>query len=154
MKLTELLNNKLILTEMEAENNFDVIRQLGSRLVDEGYVKNEFIESVIKREIVYPTGIECLGTNIAIPHTDGSHVIKSGIVMGVFKDGVLFNRMDNEEEKLKVKLVFLLAIKKSDLHCNCLRQIMYMGQNLELIEDICNCKCGIEILNKINKEDL
>ncbi len=152
MKLLELVEEKLILTEMEARDNYDVIKKLGNILLKKGYVKDTFTDAVIAREKEYPTGIQGVGCNIAIPHTDNSHVLNPGIAIGILKENVSFNKMDDPSEELNIKIVFLLAIKTPVFHLEALRGIMNMVQDSEMMEMICACKNSKEIINILRRE--
>ncbi|MDD4835189.1 MAG: PTS sugar transporter subunit IIA [Lutispora sp.] len=153
MKLIELINEKLILVGLEERDNHDAIKVLGNRLLTEGYVKDTFIDAAIQREKEYPTGIQGVEINIAIPHTENTHVINPGVAIGVLKEEVLFNKMDNPDERIKVKIIFLLAIKMPELHLEALKEIMNIVQDAEMIKAICVGKDSKEIINIIGRED-
>jgi len=45
-----------------------VLRQMAEYLLEKGYVKESYIDALIKREENYPTGIKIpLGVNVAMP---------------------------------------------------------------------------------------
>ncbi len=153
MKLIELIDEKLVLTEIEVQDSYEAIEILGNVLFKEGYVKDTFVNAVIEREKDYPTGIQGIGLNIAIPHTDNSHVLNPGIAVGVLKENVSFKKMDDPDEEIDTKIIFLLAIKTPEFHLEALRGIMDMIQKVELMEAICSCKNSKEIINIIKRED-
>lgn len=153
MKQFELLiDEKLVLTQLEVLNNYDAIEKLGNILYVEGYVKDTFTDAVIKREKEYPTGIQGIEFNIAIPHVDNCHVKKPGIAIGALKENVLFSRMDDPREKLDVKVIFLLAIKTPEYHLEALKEIMNLVQNAKAMNEICQCKNSKEIIKIIKRE--
>jgi len=153
MKLIELINEKLILVGLEERDNHDAIKVLGNRLLTEGYVKDTFIDAAIQREKEYPTGIQGVEINIAIPHTENTHVINPGVAIGILKEEVLFNKMDEPDERIKVKIIFLLAIKMQELHLEALKEIMNIVQDAEMIKAICFGKDSKEIINIIERKD-
>lgn len=81
-----------------------VIRELGHKLLQQGYVKPGFIESVFEREEMGPT---CLQGGLAIPHADPQYVIKAGVAVATLAEPV-------EWWGLQVDLVFLLALRVTD----------------------------------------
>ncbi|MGI6709418.1 MAG: PTS sugar transporter subunit IIA [Dethiobacteria bacterium] len=81
-----------------------VIRELGRKLLQQGYVKPGFIESVFEREEMGPT---CLQGGLAIPHADPQYVNKAGVAVATLVEPV-------EWWGLQVDLVFLLALRVSD----------------------------------------
>jgi activator of the mannose operon (transcriptional antiterminator) len=78
-----------------------VIRELGRKLLQQGYVKPGFIESVFEREEMGPT---CLQGGLAIPHADPQYVNKAGVAVATLAEPV-------EWWGLQVDLVFLLALR-------------------------------------------
>ena len=84
MDLLEYLQEDLIVTDISAKNSFEVIEQLGRFLLKKGYIKESFINAVIEREKVFPTGIKSNTLNVAIPHADRA-CFKAGISYRCFK---------------------------------------------------------------------
>jgi len=81
-------NIKLGLASMERD---EAIRLAGRLLHEGGYVKEDYIEAMLKREQDLSTYI---GKGVAIPHGVGSakeEILKSGMVVLQFPDGVAFN---------------------------------------------------------------
>src|SRR5882724_9705130 len=98
---------------MQARSAEEVIRKLGQKLLEAGFVRDTFIEAALAREKMIPTGLPLAGDyNAAIPHTDVEHVIKSGIGMAVLEQTVDFHNMLSPEEIVAVRLVFVLALDR------------------------------------------
>ena len=57
----EQLNPSLILPHMKAADYEDVMRQVGSTLIREGYAKDTYVQALIDRECDYPTGLDVDG---------------------------------------------------------------------------------------------
>ena len=49
---------ELILSNYEAADRFQVIRELGRRALQHGYVEKPFMPTILEREESYPTGLE------------------------------------------------------------------------------------------------
>lgn len=97
--LLELENIRLNCTRMSKE---EVIRKVGNMLCGSGYVEESYTESMLQREITFPTNI---GNGIALPHgvEEGKKAVKSsGIVVLVFPEGTNWGTED-------VKLVIGIA---------------------------------------------
>ena len=95
-------------------------------LVDSGYVKDDYIDGMLKREETFATNI---GNEIAIPHgieDAKKQVKKSGIAVMAFPDGVIWN--DDE----KVRLVIGIA-GVGDEHLEILGNI---AENFSTIEEV------------------
>lgn len=101
-KQPELLEKKNIRLGCSAMEKEDVIRQVGRILCDSGYVKEDYIEAMIKREESFPTNI---GNGIALPHgieEAKKEILRSGIAVMVFPEGTDWGGED-------VKLVIGIA---------------------------------------------
>jgi mannitol/fructose-specific phosphotransferase system IIA component len=92
-----LLLKKNILLNCSETSKEQVIREIGSLLVESGYVTNHYIEAMLERENTFAT---YMGNGIALPHGVESakeDVLKSGIAVMIFPQGVLWG-----EEMAKV----------------------------------------------------
>jgi galactitol PTS system EIIA component len=121
--------------EYKAENYEDILIHLGTSLYSQGFVKGTYIEAVLQREKIHPTGLP-LPVPIAIPHTDPEHVLHSHIAVGTLKEPVQFSMMGTSEVKLPVQVVFMLAIKDPKKQPEILKQLMKIFQNEQLLNEI------------------
>ena len=79
---------------LEAATSEEVIRILGGRLRDLGFVKDNFVEAALQREADLPTGLPLGGEyNAAIPHVDIEYVNTSALGLATLKDEVIFYNM-------------------------------------------------------------
>lgn len=151
LELLNYIKEDLILLDLDAKDNFEVLEKMTKVLLDKGYVKESFREAVIEREKVFPTGIKTGMINAAIPHADSEHVIAPAMAVSVLSHPVDFNRMDVPDQKIPVKIVFMLAIKNSNEQLNSLKELMELLRNPPLIELACNCKSRDEFLDILLK---
>ncbi len=80
-KLLEFLVPEAIILGLNASNSEEVIRAVGEKLYNAGYVHDTFIENALEREKNIPTGLPLSGEfNAAIPTTEIAHVVKSVLV--------------------------------------------------------------------------
>jgi PTS system mannitol-specific IIC component len=80
-----------ILLGCRADSPKTAIEIIGQRMVELGYVRDEYIEEMLQREQSMST---YLGNNVAIPHgLDGESrfILRPGIVIAQFPEGVRFN---------------------------------------------------------------
>jgi PTS system galactitol-specific IIA component len=132
--LMNYLEPEAIVLGLKAATDQDVIRILAGRLESLGYVKPSFAEAVIAREARLPTGLPLGGeNNVAVPHTDPVHVLKPGLALATLVDPVPFSNMEDAEEKLKVKVVFLMALNDKDMQVEMLQEIAGTIQSPEVI---------------------
>lgn len=106
-----------------------VLKEIYDKLLEQGYVKGNFLSHIIKREHNFPTGLklDTLGKdlpNVAVPHTEGEFVNVSMIVPVALRESVVFHNMIKPSEKLKVKFLFMLLDNHPDGQAQLLSQVM------------------------------
>jgi mannitol/fructose-specific phosphotransferase system IIA component len=87
MIMVELLRKENIEINCKAASKEQVIRHIGKKLCDSGYVEENYIEAMLLREKSFSTNI---GNGIALPHgieAAKSDIKASGIAVMVFPDG-------------------------------------------------------------------
>lgn len=100
--LSEFVFPEISLFNQRIQNFEEAIDCLGGQMIDAGYVKEEFISSVLQREEISST---CIGNMIAIPHAFEGQIIKQGIGVLHCQTPISWKNSTN-----KVKLIFLLGI--------------------------------------------
>lgn len=100
--LRGLVREEYIYLDLVAESKETVIGYMCNKLEDAGIVGTDFYDDVLKREEVLSTE---LMDGVAIPHTDGTNVNESVIVIGILREPI---KWDNTY----VDIVLLLAINQ------------------------------------------
>lgn len=127
----------IVMMELESKSSGEIIKELGSALLNKGYVKKSFISATIEREKSVPTGLELMGgNNVALPHAGVEHVIKPALAMAKLKKEVKFRKMDDPDAEIPVKLVFMPAIKDPHSYIVTLQKLVNVFKNPELIREI------------------
>ncbi|MGQ5710009.1 PTS sugar transporter subunit IIA [Lactobacillus sp. PSON] len=112
----------------------EVLKKIYDKLLENGYVKGNFLEHIINREHNFPTGLtlNTLGKNlpnIAIPHTEGEFVNTSLIIPVALKTPVVFHNMIKPREKLEAKFLFMLLDNHPDGQAQLLSKVMdFLGE--------------------------
>lgn len=86
-----LLKENILLNQKNPGSKEDVIRALGKVLMDSGYINENYVEGMLKREESFSTN---LGNGIAIPHgvlEVKKEIKNSGLAVMVFPEGVHWN---------------------------------------------------------------
>jgi PTS system galactitol-specific IIA component len=125
--------------DIEEKNREGVIQFLCSKMVEKGYVTDQYYEQVINREIIHPTGLPTLPFASAVAHADPIGVNCTGIALAVLREPVVFNAMDNPKQELQVSLVFLMAFIKGD-QIAVLRWISNILSNQVFVKEIAESK--------------
>lgn len=132
--LSDYLVPEAVVFDLQAETAEEVIRHLGAKLENAGYVRDTFVQGVLQRERTDPTGLPLGGEyNAAIPHTDPHHVIKSGVAMATLAQPVMFSNMIAPEEAVPVRLVFVLALDDPKAQVDMLQQVAEVLQDTGLV---------------------
>jgi PTS system mannitol-specific IIC component len=136
--MSGILRVEGILLNQEIATKDQAIRMAGELLVKNGYVKEEYIEEMLKREEISTTYI---GNDIAIPHgTENAknEVLESGISVIQVPNGVDFNGE-------KARVIFGIA-GKDNTHLEILSNIAILCSDMENVEKIVAAKSKDEIL--------
>lgn len=147
LNLLDYTKEDLIITNMKAKNNFEVLKMMGNLMYQKGYVNKNFVDAIISREKDFPTGLKSNGINIAIPHADSKYVISPAIAVATLENEVHFNRMDYPEQKVPVKIVFMLAVKNPDEQLSSLQELVEIVKNYKLLEKMCKCNLAQDLHN-------
>ncbi|WP_294612951.1 PTS mannitol transporter subunit IICBA [uncultured Gilliamella sp.] len=136
-KLTE----KNIFLGLTAQNKEEAIRFAGQKLVENGYVKPTYIESMLEREALTST---YLGESIAVPHGTieaKDSVINTGIVFCQYPSGVQFG----EDADDKAKIVIGIAARNNE-HLDVIAKLTNALDDQDIITKLINTKNIEEVL--------
>ena len=149
MKLTSIIKQDLILTNIKSSNTSAILEELTLFLKEKRIINDAamILKKLIEREELASTSI---GFHTAIPHTKIKELKKPVLLIAVSKAGILYNESDKEP----VHLIILVLSPSSSpaLHL----QILAAAASLikkrgNLIKDILNVKNSIELTDIIEK---
>lgn len=133
------LTPELVWLEKDLEGirtNEELLTALGRKMTALGFAKEGYERALLNRERKYPTGLPSLPVPVAIVHADACWVQRSALGFARPPEPVLFSNMVAPDEKLPVRLVFLLAVAESDAHTSVLADAVGMIQKADLIESL------------------
>lgn len=146
MEIPKFLDAKAISLNLDATSSEDVIRELGGKLYDLGFVKEGFVEATLEREANMPTGLELMGdVNAAIPHVDIEYVNKPALGLATLANEVVFKSMVDRETDVPVRLVIMLALDQPKSQIEMLQNVAGLLQSPETIQALMNAKTPEEI---------
>lgn len=134
-----------IVVNMEAGDRVEVIRRLGGLLFQHGYVKETYVQAVLDREVVFPTGLQTNLLGMAIPHTDTEHVIKPALAIATLANPVIFQAMGSPETEIPVTIVMMLAISDPKAVIPVLRSVLFILEKNEALEALTQATNVLEI---------
>ncbi len=126
----------LIEPDLEARTKEEAIEKLSNNFVALGYATSNYYRLVIEREKEYPTGLVTSGANIAIPHAFDPTIKGTHVAIGILKNPVLFDNMENFDEKISVEIIFMLAISEAKEQLEMLQILMSIFKSKDLLREI------------------
>ena len=152
MEIRDFINKESILLNVAVENSEQVIRLLGKKLQDQGYVKDNFISAALEREKNMPTGLPLNGDiNASIPHVDIEYVNKSHLGLAVLQNEVVFYNMVDHQQQVPCKLVIMLALDEPKSQIAMLKQIATLLQSPERVNRIVSATTREEVLAALDE---
>lgn len=144
MEVMEIIDEKVIKTNLQARNKDEALQELAKLLQQEGYISDldGFIKDIYIRE---SQGITGIGNYIAIPHGRSKAVRKIGVAIGVLENEIAWETLDD----LGVKGIILFAVgDDNDGALNHLRLLSMFARKLgkdEVIEELLSAKNAAEV---------
>lgn len=136
MPVRNTFDRNLIFRNIETNNRDEILQYIAGKMHALDYVKESYIQAVIEREKVFPTGLPTEAFGVAIPHSDVIHVNKAVIAVCILKNPIMFQVMGAAEEEVQVKFIFMLAIDDPTKHIEMLNKLSVIFQNKEIMNEI------------------
>lgn len=138
---------ELIYANIKAEysDTFEYFKETFEKMYETNSVCEKYLDSIIDREKIFPTGLKIGNINIAIPHTDHEYSNVEGIVLSTLKSPLTFKRMDDPDKDVKVDIIIHLFFNTGDKKVEVLQKLMTLVQNQEKLKEILACESENEI---------
>lgn len=149
-----MINKELLFPNADANNFQEAVSIIGNKMFDIGFVKDSYVEAVMAREEIFPTGLSMGDYGISIPHTDRQHVKESILGIATFKQPISVYSMIEPEKEIKINIMFLMAVKDPDGQVNMLKKLMSVFQNKNLLQKLENASDKEEMYNVLSKTGL
>ena len=145
MELKKFINEKLIKVNLPCKNRNELFQKMYEEAFKYGYVESSFLDGLISRESIFPTGIKLTNYNVAIPHTDANHIKEEFIAIVVPEKPIDFKLMEDETQEEKISLVFMLGLNKPHSQLEVLKELMGLIQREDLVKQIVQAKDKEEV---------
>jgi PTS system nitrogen regulatory IIA component len=150
MKITEILDQKLILSDLNSKSKKGVLEELVSHLAqhEEKVNKEELLKVLLEREKLGSTGIN---DGVAIPHGKLKNIDKLLAVFGRSREGIDFGALDGKPSNL----FFLLVAPEisAGSHLKALARISRIAKS-ELFRKKCmQAKTSVDLFQLMVEED-
>lgn len=150
MRISALLNEKLISSKLHSKDKEGVLKELVELLHLAGKVKDKdaALKALLGREELMSTGI---GYGVAIPHAKSESVENIIAAFGRSREGVEYQALDGKP----VYLIFLIMASEdaSRLHIKALAKISRLLKNSHFREALMKAENARQILELFRKEE-
>jgi PTS system nitrogen regulatory IIA component len=144
MNLKKLLTKESILPTLKAETKEAVIKELVDYLAETNQIsdRDTALQAVLERESKMSTGMQ---NGIAIPHGKTDAVGQLFVVIGIKREGIDFDAMDNQP--CKIFILTLSPVHRAGPHIQFLAEISKILGNEDLRTRLVDAESADEILN-------
>ena len=153
--MEHLFTRELVILDLDVDNIDDLLKTVGKKLFDMKYVTETFVDAIIEREHLYPTGLTTSSFPIAVPHANTTHVSKKGVVFVKLNEGITVNEMVSLNPIENVRYFFVLLIDEPKHQVELLQYIMRFcmdNEKMEILDQITDKDSLVEFLNGMSKE--
>lgn len=145
VQFSDLVRPECVFENLIATSRDEALTTMARYLVDGGYCHESFVDAILERERIHPSGLPMPGHKIAIPHTDADHVKRSVILFARLKNSVPFRSMGDPHERLPVQMISMFALQEKKLTGDMLETLITVYQRHEILDAILNACDGEEI---------
>lgn len=135
-----LICDELCELDLDVKNTDEFFEYMSTKAEKLGYVTENFLTAIKKREAEYPTALPVQPHPVAIPHSDPINIVKQFIAPVRLKNPIDWCEMANNDNILKVKIAFLLGFKREEGHVEILQVLLQNFQNEKIMEDLLSTK--------------
>lgn len=145
LRFSDLVHPNCVIERLDVKSREEALTTMGEYLVDCDYCHASFVDAILERERIHPSGLPMPGHKIAIPHTDADHVKRSVILFARLKNPVSFFSMGDPNERIPVQMISMFALKEKKLIGDMLATLITVYQRHEVLDAILNASDGEEI---------
>lgn len=151
VEVSDYLRDQLIFLHTSFKTSKELFTAINAKVQENGFVTDQFLPKIIKRESTFPTGLQLEHRGVAIPHTDADTINKEFVAVVVNDAPIAFSRMDDPEQKVDAKLVFVLGLNKPHAQLEMLQALMGIIQDDSLVNSLENAENFNQIHQLLSK---
>ncbi|MCT3017574.1 PTS sugar transporter subunit IIA [Propionibacterium freudenreichii] len=144
----ELASPDAVWLGLESDSAHALLSDMSQRLLDAGYVRPGYSESLWRREERYPTGLPVSG-GVAIPHTEPELVRRGVVAIASLARPVAFEEMGGSGT-VPVSVVFLLGLDRAEGHVDLLQRLIKAIQKKGIVEEIRSADDPEDVAARVN----
>jgi len=151
MNILDYLDNDCIILELKQKNKKNTILGIINHLLEKKKItkddKKEISKAIFQREEMGSTAI---GNHIAFPHARTNSVKDIIICIGISKEGIEFDSLD--QEPVNIVALLLSNQKEAGLHLKMLAFLARMLRDKYLVQRLKNAKTKEEVIGLLDKQ--
>ena len=150
LTLLELVDEKTIQLQLEANDWEDAIRKAGAPMVEHRYVKQSYIDDIIR--LIHSVGpFVVITKHVALPHTKPTAgALRCGIGITSLKNGVNFNSQEHDP----IKYIFTLSALDNESHLTAMSQLLDLFNDDAFYELLDKETSPIKVIEYIQNKQL
>ncbi|MDT2760523.1 PTS sugar transporter subunit IIA [Enterococcus xiangfangensis] len=152
--LSSYVKEPLVFAQENFSSSDELFEQVNQKASDLGWVREDFLERIKKREETFPTGIQLMNFGAAIPHTDAECVLEEFVAVVTLQDPVAFKSMEDNSKQVKAQIVFVLGLNQPHAQLEMLQSLMKLIQNEEILSQVILASNSEELINVIKINNL
>lgn len=145
------IHDHLIIVGLAGQSPAQVIRALGERLLQGGFVKPSYAEAALEREKVYPTGLPT-PEPVALPHTDIAHCLKPALAVALLAEPVSFHMMGDPAQWVATRTVCALSVVDPQRQVQILARLIKYCQSAENILALHAAGGPVEVAARLRRD--
>lgn len=150
---TALICDDLCELDLDVSSSDELFEYISDKAMKLGYVTENFLSAIKKRELQYPTALPVQPYPVAIPHSDPINIVKQFIAPIRLKKEVDWCEMANNDSILNVRIVFLLGFKREEGHVELLQILIENFQNEDTMKRLLEAKTKEAFLSVVKNMD-
>lgn len=152
--LSSYVKEPLVFAQENFSSQAELFDQVAQKALDLGWVREDFLERIKKREETFPTGIQLMNFGAAIPHTDAECVLEEFVAVITLQDPVVFYSMEDNNFQIKAQVVFVLGLNQPHAQLEMLQSLMGLLQNEIVLSELLLATSEEELIQTIKKNHL
>ena len=149
-----ICDKKIALFHQDAKDRDEALKMLSDKFVEANVVEDTFLQGILKREAVFPTGLQLDVYGVAIPHTDPEYVKETQIGFMSLNNPVVFRDMGDLDNEIQVSVIFMMAIKEAHGQLEMLQKLMGMFGDNDAMEKLAKCSTYEEFIDIVKTAGL
>ncbi|MFX3617866.1 MAG: PTS sugar transporter subunit IIA [Sporolactobacillus sp.] len=145
--MDDLLEKKLVFRNLDITDTNELFHMVGERMISLGFAKEGYVEELIKRETLFPTGVPVEPIGVAIPHTDGIFIKENKLAVVTLKHPITIEVMGSDHEKMAISLAIFIGVRNGKEHMIILQHLIEQIQDSNFVNQIMKADTNDEIYN-------